>query len=70
MRATLEFNLPDDEIEFTQAVNASKMALALWEYDQALRAQIKYQNKEHLQEARDMLYRALEERGLTMEDLA
>ena len=42
MKATLEFNLPEDHIEFELAVNGSKMHSVLWEMDQWLRAQYKY----------------------------
>jgi hypothetical protein len=42
MKATLEFNLPEDHIEFEMAVNGSKMHSVLWEMDQWLRAQYKY----------------------------
>ena len=42
MKAILEFNLPEDHIEFELAVNGSKMHSVLWEMDQWLRAQYKY----------------------------
>ena len=42
MKATLEFNLPEDHIEFEMAVNGSKMYSVLWEMDQWLRQQYKY----------------------------
>ena len=42
MKATLEFNLPEDHIEFEMAVNGSKMHSVLWEMDQWLRQQYKY----------------------------
>ena len=42
MKAILEFNLPEDHIEFEMAVNGSKMHSVLWEMDQWLRAQYKY----------------------------
>ena len=42
MKATLEFNLPEDHIEFEMAVNGSKMHSVLWEMDQWLRTQYKY----------------------------
>jgi coproporphyrinogen III oxidase len=42
MKATLEFNLPEDHIEFEMAVNGSKMHSILWEMDQWLRQQYKY----------------------------
>jgi hypothetical protein len=42
MKATLEYNLPDDAEDFETAVNASKMYSILWEMDQWLRANTKY----------------------------
>jgi hypothetical protein len=42
MKATLEFNLPEDQAEFDLAVNGSKMYSVLWDMDQWLRAQYKY----------------------------
>lgn len=42
MKATLEFNLPDDELDFQAATNGSKMRLALWDIDQWLRGQTKH----------------------------
>jgi coproporphyrinogen III oxidase len=42
MKATLEFNLPEDHTEFEMAVNGYKMHSVLWEMDQWLRAQYKY----------------------------
>lgn len=42
MKATLEFNLPDDQAEFEAAANATKYFSVLWEMDQWLRSNIKY----------------------------
>lgn len=42
MKATLEFNLPEDRDDFALATNASKMWSVLWELDQDLRARVKY----------------------------
>jgi len=42
MKAILEFNLPEDHVEFEMAVNGSKIHSVLWEMDQWLRAQYKY----------------------------
>lgn len=42
MKATLEFNLPDDEQEFTLANNAMNFWSVLWELDNELRAKTKY----------------------------
>jgi len=46
MKATLEFNLPEDHIDFELAVNGAKAQSALWELDQWLRAQYKYMSDE------------------------
>ena len=42
MKATLEFNLPDDEQEYNLANNAMNFWNVLWELDQELRAKTKY----------------------------
>ena len=42
MKATLEYNLPEEQGDFELAVNGSKAHVALWEMDQWLRAQYKY----------------------------
>jgi len=46
MKATLEFNLPEDQSDFDLAVNGAKAQVALWEMDQWLRAQYKYMSDE------------------------
>lgn len=42
MKAILEFNLPDDQVEFDLASNGRKFWSILWELDQDLRAKTKY----------------------------
>ena len=42
MKAILEFNLPDDQIDFNFATRGGKYYCALWEMDQWLRSQVKY----------------------------
>lgn len=41
-KVKMEFNLPDEEVEFNMSVNGRKMHLVLWEMDQWLRANTKY----------------------------
>ena len=55
MRAKLEFELPEDNQEFRLATKASDIYATLWELDQWLRAEIKYQGREQLDEVRDKL---------------
>ena len=58
MKATLEFNLPEDQPDFDLAVNGAKAQVVLWEMDQWLRAQYKYMPDEEYSEER---YRTYEE---------
>jgi hypothetical protein len=43
MKATLEFNLPDDQDYYEMATQGSKMFNALWEISQELRSICKYE---------------------------
>jgi hypothetical protein len=43
MKATLEFNLPEDQHEYDLVVTASQMFNALWEISQELRSICKYE---------------------------
>lgn len=67
MKATLNFDLSDsdDQREFDMCVNARKMFLVLWEYDQALRAKYKYEGIEGAEEYRDLLREHLVENGIS-----
>lgn len=42
MKAILEFDLPEDNMEFKAAINGSNYKSAIWEYDQWLRSEMKY----------------------------
>lgn len=46
MKATLEFNLPEDDIEFQEAVKGSQYHNAIWEMKQWFRSQIKYSSED------------------------
>ena len=45
MEAMLKFNLPEEKDEFEIAVKAQSMHLALWEYKQFMRDELKYNEK-------------------------
>lgn len=70
MRATLTFDLntEEDQDAFRNACEGSKLRSALWDYDQWLRQQIKYQNKNELQVARDQLYEILNDHNLRIDE--
>ena len=74
MKAILEFNLPDDQIEFDLANNGRNFWSVLWELDQDLRAKTKYapddlpQDKyDAYQEIRDRLYELLSEHNVSFD---
>lgn len=44
MEGILKFELPREEVEFKQAVNAGNAYAALWDFNQHLRKKIKYED--------------------------
>jgi hypothetical protein len=42
MKAVLEFDLPEENIEFQSAINGHKYKRAIWDFDQLLRSEMKY----------------------------
>jgi len=74
MKATREFNLPDDQDEFVLATNGLKFWSVLWELDQSLRSKTKYapdslpQDKyDAYQEIRDELRELMIENNVTFD---
>jgi hypothetical protein len=55
MKATLEFNLPEDNEDFNYATNGFNYYHALYEMDQWLRSEYKYNGKEDMWEVREKL---------------
>ena len=72
MKAILEFNLPEDKIEFDAASKAMDWAILAWDIDQYIRSRLKYQSekldtssaKEELELLREELNEMLIVRGL------
>ncbi len=71
MEAILKFNLPEDELDFSNAVNGYKFKLILWDMDQHLRSIAKYsedsEKAEMAQELRDKLREYFSEYNVTIE---
>lgn len=42
MKATLEFDLPEDNQDFLSAINGHNYKSAIWDFDQLLRSEMKY----------------------------
>jgi hypothetical protein len=72
MKATLTFNLPEEDHEYSNAVDGSKMRSVLWDLDQWLRAKLKYEELtdgkyDAFKETRDELRRLLIEENVDIE---
>ena len=69
MKATLQFNLPEEKEQFSTANRGMDWALVVWEIDQLLRNKLKYEEHVHdtrkvLEEFRKTLNEMLTDRGL------
>lgn len=73
MKATLEFNLPDEEEQHQLAVDAAKWKQVVVEMDNRLRNRMKYDKTsasahKELSTAREQLFASLVENGLNLYD--
>ena len=59
MKATLTFNLPEETDEHQLALNAGKVLGAIQDFDNYLRAKLKY---EELSETESQIYRAVRDK--------
>ena len=71
MKAILEFNLPEEDSEFQDAINGNKWSMSMWELDQHLRSLTKYPSEpinetliDAYEEIRTKLYEILNENNL------
>jgi hypothetical protein len=72
MKAKLTFNLPDDQHEWDNAVNANAMYLALWDLSQELRTLWKYEELSEEEYAivetiRDKFHEILSEHNINLD---
>ena len=73
MKAILEFNLPEEQIEFNLAVNGNKWSFVAWKIDQELRSKIKYsesiteEQRDIYQEVRNLINDFMVEQSLDWE---
>jgi hypothetical protein len=73
MKATLEFNLPDDQEDFNDAVNGQRWRLMVWDFDQYLRSELKYNDKlsseqyKVYEQVRDTLWQKINEDNLSLD---
>ena len=68
MKATLEFNLPEEHDEHLNALQGLSWQMVLFEIDQELRSTVKYEDSEqdadYAQKIRDLIYEKMNDRGL------
>jgi len=66
MKAILEFDLPEEDYEFKQAVNAEWLHSGVMEFSQWLRTQYKYEGVETMElfDVRSKLFDILTEHGV------
>jgi hypothetical protein len=72
MKATLEFRLPEENHEFANATQGSKMRSVLWELDQWLRAKLKFDELsdgqyDSYKATRDQLRELLQEENIDLD---
>jgi hypothetical protein len=66
MKATLEFNLPEDQERFDFATNGINYYLALCEFDQWLRSEYKYNGKEEMYAVREKLNQIINDNNVKL----
>jgi len=66
-KITFEFNLPEEDSEFEACANARNLATILWDVDQWLRSEQKYNDRESIpvDELRDKLREMISEAGMS-----
>lgn len=71
MEATIKFTLPDEQLEFESAANGAKLAAILFDIDQYLRAQTKYEGKSkiEIETLRRVIRETMEDHGIYFEML-
>jgi hypothetical protein len=69
-KVTVVYNLPDEQPEYELHMCSSKMFSILWDFDQWLRSEIKYNDKEELQPIRDKLYNLMDEKNFNINEVA
>ena len=72
MKATLEFNLPEDQADFDLAIQGGNMYSALWDISKELRTLYKYEELDEkewkmVERIRDKFYEILDENQIKLD---
>lgn len=73
MKAILEFSLPEENHEYLNALQGAKMRSVLWDLDQWMRAQLKFQELsdgeyDGIKQTRDKLRALLQEENIDINE--
>jgi hypothetical protein len=71
MKAILKYNLPEDQIEFNNAINGNKIKMLLEDLDNYLRNKLKYEQltgdqNDAYQDVRSFLHNLLDEENIRL----
>lgn len=71
-KAILEFNLPEEQSEFNDAISAARVKSMLWDFSQQLRSWDKYHHDfkdadDALDKTREQFYRLLNEHNVEID---
>lgn len=68
MKAILEFNLPEEKTEHLLSTKAVDLLSVISDFKEALRKDIKYNQKEYLIEVQELLQHCLEDNCVNLEE--
>ena len=70
MKATLEYNLPEEQYDLDCALKGHDWQMIVWDLDQKLRSKQKYEDIHTLtvDEVRDMIRQLMEDRNVSFDD--
>lgn len=68
MKAILEFNLPEEKTEHLKAIKADGFLNVISDFKEALRRNVKYNQKEYLTEVQELLQHCLEDNCVNLEE--
>lgn len=69
MKATLRYNLPEEEKDFLRAAKALDLALTLWDIQQYLRGVDKWNTGDDIEKIREKFYDILNEHDINLDKL-
>lgn len=69
MKATLTFNLPEDQEDFARAAKVLDICSFIWEFEQYLRDQRKYEGKDDIDAIWDKWHELKADEGIELDKI-